>query len=694
MNARIYTIALLAGFVLLTLGVTGQPSKSVPFTNEHIKDEALLMQAVSSIIEGDAIYKTNDKAIWSLAIPHYEAAQEINPNNDSLNYKLGLCYMHSIYKRKALPCFEKAYELNPLIARDIHYWLGRGYHLDENWDKAIYEYELFSRNLAGQEGMTKLIEVSKLKDECRNGKEFSSNPVRVWVDNMGPEVNSEYAEYAPFITADESAMIFTSRRPNTTGGKIDPEDHRPFEDVYFAAKDSGRWQPAFNLGKPINTEDHDATAGMSADGQTLYLYQGKRKGGDILVTNMEGGQYQKPVPLDKNINTDYRESSACQSFDGKQLYFVSEKPGGLGGLDIYVAQYNEKKGKYEEAVNLGPTINSKYDEDAVFMHPDGVTMYFSSKGHSTIGGYDIFLTRLVDGKWTRPKNVGWPINSADDDVFFVVSGSGRHGYYASEKPDGYGEKDLYRVTFLGPPKKPLLNNEDNLLASANLSATVSEKVAEPKVAVRSNLALLKGVVLDEETGEPIRARVELVDNETNEVVSTFYSDDKTGKYLIALPAGRDYGVAITVDNYLFHSENFVIPDSAGYKEYPLDIKLPKVATGGAITLRNIFFDFDKSTLRPQSTTELNRLIALMEEHKHMEIEISGHTDSKGSETYNMRLSEDRARVVVEYLVNHGIKEDRMVFRGYGEGVPVATNDTDEGRQQNRRTEFRIISMGK
>lgn len=692
MKQRLNNIVTLLAVLVLSVTAVAQTNTSVPFSAERIKDDSLLKQAQSALLQAEKVYGLNDKGIWSLAIPHFEQAQEINPNNDTLNFKLGMCYLHSIYKRKALARFEHAYELNPLVNREIHYYLGRGYHLEENWDKAIYEYELFSRNLAGQEGMQKLIEVSKLKDECRNGKEFSTNPERVWVDNLGPEVNSKYAEYSPFITADESAMIFTSRRPNTTGGGVDPEDHRPFEDIYFAAKDSGRWQPAFNLGKPINTEDHDATAGMSPDGQTLFVYQGKRKGGDILQTKMDAGEYGKPEPLGKMINTDYRESSACLSYDGKQLYFVSEKPGGIGGLDIYVTNWDVKKNKWAEPVNIGPVLNTKYDEDAVFMHPDGVTMYFSSKGHNTMGGYDIFFTKLVDGRWTRPKNVGWPINSADDDVFFVVSGSGRHGYYASEKKDGYGEKDLYRITFLGPPKVPLLNTEDNLLASADLSATVAEKVVEPKVNVRSNLALLKGVVLDKETGQPIRAQVELIDNETGEVVSTFFSDSKTGKYLVSLPAGKNYGISISVDNYLFHSENFVIPDSSGYREVTKTIELPKVAIGGSIVLNNIFFDFDKSTLRMESTSELGRLVELMKDYKSMRIEISGHTDSKGSDSYNQKLSESRAKVVVDYLTDKGVKLNRMVFKGYGETMPVGTNDTDEGRQLNRRTEFKILSL--
>ena len=696
MSYRLHTLLALLCVLFVANTAQSQTNTSVPFTSEHIKNEAKLMQALTAIAEGDKIHSLRDKGIWSLAIPHYEIAQEINPNNDTLNIKLGRCYLYSIYKKKALARFQKAYELNPLVDREVHYLMGRGYHLAEEWDKAIYEYELFSRSLAGtgQEGMQKLIAVSKLKEECRNGKEFSSNPERVWVDNMGPDVNSKYAEYSPFITADESAMIFTSRRPNTTGGGVDDEDHRPYEDIYFAAKDSGRWMPAFNLGKPINTEDHDATAGMSADGQTLFVYQGKRKGGDILVTKMDGGVYGKPEPLGKNVNTNYRESSACLSFDGKQLYFVSEKPGGIGGLDIYVSNWDDKKGRWAEATNLGPTLNTKYDEDAVFMHPDGVTMYFSSKGHSTMGGYDVFFSKVVDGKWTRPKNVGWPINSADDDVFFVVGGSGRNGYYASEKEGGYGEKDLYRVTFLGPPKLPLLNNEDNLLASADLSATVSEKVVEPKVDVRSNLALLKGVVIDKETGEPMRAKIELVDNETGEIVSTFYSDSKTGKYLVSLPAGKNYGIAISMDNHLFHSENFVIPDSSGFREYPMDVELKGVQENMTIALRNIFFDFDKSTLRSESTAELNRLIALLKEYKNMRIQISGHTDSKGTDAYNLSLSDRRAKVVVDYLVKAGIKAGRMESKGFGESRPVATNDTDEGRQQNRRTEFMILSLGK
>ena len=287
-------------------------------------------------------------------------------------------------------------------------------------------------------------------------------------------------------------------------------------------------------------------------------------------------------------------------------------------------------------------------------------------------------------------NLGYPINTPDDDVFFVISASGKHGYYSSIKNDGMGEKDIYRVTFLGPEKPPVLNNEDNLLAS--LTNPVSETVIEEVIEIRTvALTILKGTVTDALSLQKVEAGIELIDNEKNKIIANFKSNSKTGKYLVSLPAGKNYGLAVKAEGYLFHSENFDIPKTAGYSEVIKDIALKKVAVGSKIVLKNIFFDFDKATLRDESTSELERLTKLLNDVPTLKIEISGHTDSKGADAYNQKLSERRAHAVVNYLVAAGIVEDRLTYKGVGEAEPVATNDTDEGRQENRRTEFKVIA---
>ncbi len=343
------------------------------------------------------------------------------------------------------------------------------------------------------------------------------------------------------------------------------------------------------------------------------------------------------------------------------------------------------------AINVGEPINTKYGEEGVFLVPDGKTLYFSSRGHTTMGGYDVFKTTYDNGKWSEPENLGYPVNGPDDDVYFVMSGSGRRGYYASAKGGGFGEKDLYMITFLGPEKPFEISNEDNLLAG--VTEPVKSVHAAGTVEIASNpLTILKGTITDAKTKKPLEASIELVDNSKNQVIATFKSNSVTGKYTVMLPSGKNYGIAVKATDYLFHSENVDIPLSTGYQEIIKDIELQSISVGSKIVLRNIFFDFDKATLRPESTNELERLTKLLNDIPTLKIEISSHTDSRGSDDYNMRLSQSRSESVVKYLIEQKkIAKDRLVAKGYGETKPIDTNDTDEGRQQNRRSEFEILS---
>ena len=676
--------------LLLILFVTTTVAQNVEFTKDNFKDKKDgLKEAKNNIEKGDDLFK-NGSLFYKLALDPYLAAQKFNPNNAMLNYKIGKCYLYSNYKLKSIPYLEKALSLNPNVDPQLHYVLAKAYHLDMQWDKAIQEFKIFQQSLGKGEELAQLKEeAAKHIEECNTGKEMVQHPVRVVIDNVGPEINSQYPDYGPVISADESIMLFTSRRPNTTGGKIDAQINEPFEDIYVSTRRAGKWTTAVNMGPPINTDDHDANSGLSADGQKFLIYIGKNNG-DLYEAELKGSTWSKPEAMNKNINTDFHESSACYSPDGKSVYFVSDKPdGGLGDRDIYVS-VKEKKDKWGKAVNLGNVINTKYGEEGCFMHPDGKTLYFSSQGHKTMGGYDIFKSVYENGKWSEPENLGYPINTPDDDVFFVVSASGKHGYYSSVSANGYGEKDIYVVTFLGPEKKMILNNEDNLLAS--LAAPIKETVIAPVVEVKNaSLTILKGVITDALTTKPLEATIELIDNQKNEVVASFTSNSATGKYLVSLPAGKNYGIAVKKEGYLFHSENFDIPVSAAFQEVVKDIALKNVAVGTKIILKNIFFDFDKATLRPESTNELQRLIALLTDVPTLKIEISGHTDAKGAADYNQKLSQNRAKAVVDYLVKAGIVSDRLTFVGYGKDQPIATNDTDEGRQLNRRTEFKITS---
>jgi outer membrane protein OmpA-like peptidoglycan-associated protein/Tol biopolymer transport system component len=634
-------------------------------------------------------YQKSGYANFRSALSPLSDAQRFNPKNARLNYMLGFIWFISDPSNvETLKYFQNAYSLDPKVEPDLEFWLAWCYHLNSKWDDAIKHYNAYIATLKPK-STHEIEDAQKKISECNVGKQYSSNPERVFVDNLGSGVNTSWPEYGPSITTDEETIIFTARRDNSTGGKRDIYDNGFYEDVYVSHKKNGKWGPSVQLSKNVNTENHDAAAGLSPDGSKLFVYRHSGKdGGDLYESTLFGADWEPPVHMNKNINTKYHESSVSMSFDGKRIYFVSDKESGLGDRDIYYSDI-DVKGEWGPSKNIGSDINTKYGEEAVFMHPDGVTLYFSSKGHNTMGGYDIFKSTFKNGKWSKPENLGYPINGPDDDVFFVVSGSGSRAYFASAKQGGFGEKDIYKITFLGPEKQPLLSTQDQLLAMrANpISNLKTENAVEVKLA---KVTILKGVITDAKTTQPLEAAIDLIDNDKNEVLATFKSNSASGKYLVTLPSGKNYGIAVRKDGYLFHSENFNIPEGADYQEYNKDVALKKIEIGNTIVLRNIFFDFDKATIRPESANELERLIKLLNDNPTIKIELGSHTDSKGSDDYNMKLSDSRSKSVVSYLIDHGIPATRLVAKGYGETKPIDTNDTDEGRQNNRRTEFKIL----
>ncbi len=672
--------------ILMVLSIKAQNNVEFNKTN-FPENKKGLKEAQKQIVTGDKLYSVGSGK-YSEALELYLKANEFNPENASLNYKIGQCYFYSLEHRKALQHFEKAYTLQPAVQSDIMYYIAQSYQGMHEFETAILKYLDFKNQLTpqllGEFGKN----IERKINECRNGIEFMKKPVRVFIDNLGPEINSHEPEYGPIINADESMIIFTSRRNNTTGSKVCPNDGKYFEDIFISYRSGKNWGAAQNPEKPLNSDLHDATVGLSPDGQKLFIYRGEN-GGDIFECELKGDIWAKPKKLSKHINTKYHESSASLSPDGRQLYFVSDKPGGFGGRDIYVST-TDKKGNWGPAELLPGSINTPLDEEAVFMHPDGKTLYYSSKGHNSMGGYDIFKTVFSKGEWSDPENLGYPINTAGDDRYFSISASGRHGYYASERQNGFGAHDIYQITFLGDEKQMICNSEDNLLSWKNQA--VSETVIEKVINIKStSVTLLKGHILDEISKSPLEARIILSDIDKNEELATFNSNSASGRYLVSLPSGKNYGISVSADGYLFHSENFNIPENAAYQEIEKDFFLKKIAIGSSIVLKNIFFDFNQASLRSESINELQRLIKLMNDLPSLKIEISGHTDNIGSAQYNKTLSERRAKAVVDYLIENGISANRLTYKGYGFDMPIATNDTEEGRQKNRRTEFKIIS---
>ncbi len=659
-------------------------SQNLDFVKKNFKDNVKgYKKAVDSIKKGNSYYDMGAH-YYRYAISYYLSAENFYADNAKLNFKIGKCMIYSSQKNNAAKYLIKAIKLDPTANTEAHYYLGRALHLNMYWDSAIREYNTYLQTLTPDKTM-EISDVRKKIEECNNGKLISQAPTRVFVDNLGTTINTKYPEYRPLINADETELIYTSRMPASSGDKIDITDGESFEDVFVSHNKNGAWSTSVSLSAPVDTKSHDATAGLSPDGHTLYIYR-TNQNGDIYQTQFANNLWSAPKRVDDKINSGGKESSLAISADGKVIYFISDKIGGYGMGDIYKTVL-DGNGKWTDAQNLGPTINTQYDEQGVFLSPDGLTLYFSSNGHNTMGGYDIFKSTYNSGQWSVPENLGYPINTPGDDVFFVAPANKKHAYYSSNQDGGSGDMDIYMITFLGPEKPLYISNSPNLLAGTSNIPDVMMNGAVTVAA--SNKALLRGTVVDSETHKPLFATIKLVDNKKNKAIAEFTTDSATGKYVVSLSSGINYGIAVTADNYLFYSANIDLTDSSHYREIEKDVALQPLQVGSHIALRNIFFDFNKSTLRKESNPELQRVIDLMKKYPTIKIELSGYTDNKGTQAYNLKLSAARAKSVMTYLTTHGISAKRMTSKGYGADDPVASNTTDEGRQMNRRTEFKI-----
>ncbi|WP_345238073.1 OmpA family protein [Hymenobacter saemangeumensis] len=664
-------------------------AQNVPFSSDKFLNKDALKAAQRALKDGEEHY-TNKPPRYAAALPLFLEAQKLNPNNAALNMRLGDCYLNLGDKTLALSHLQKAAELESGPAPRMHYLLARAYHQNAKWAEAIKEYEK-ARPVAvgpakkGQPAEVPVADIARGIAQSKTGQSLMQHPLRVFVDNLGPGLNSPEADHSPLISADESTLFLTSRRQGSTGGNKASDGAGFNEDIYVAIKNGADWAPARNPSTPLNSSGHDAGVALSPDGQRLLLHADNSPG-DLSESRLTASGWSKPRPLGSHINTKYDETSASYSPDGKYVYFVSNKPeGSLGGRDIYRAEIEGKN----PPQNLGSAINTPFDEEGVFMMPDGKTLYFSSQGHSSMGGFDIFKSVLKNGMWSAPENVGWPINSPDDEVFFVLSASGRFGYVASDRPGGQGGKDIYRITFLGPEKRPFLSQQDRLLAASPVPVKQALPVVTVPV-VTPEVTVLKGVITDIGSPQTLQAQIEVIDNVTGQVVSALQSS-ANGKYLVSLPSGANYGIVVRHENYLYHSENVNLPPSAGYAEVVKNVRLQKMEPGSNVVLSNVFFEPGKATLRPESTAELERLVKLLNENSKLKLQLTSHTDNSGSPEANLGLSERRAQAVMAYLTDHKIKPDRLTAAGYGGTMPIAANTTEAGRQQNQRTTFKVVS---
>lgn len=513
------------------------------------------------------------KAQNALDIGHFNTALElfkqldsIEPNNAFYNFFLGICFINtkSDYT-KAIETLEFTIKYinnkETNILPQAYLNLGKAYALNNRFDDAISVFEKITTDKLFEKVLVD--EANHEIEVCNNAKMFILNPTKVTVENLGSGVNSKYSDYAPLIMADESMLMFTSKRPESTGGAIG-EDGQYLEDIYFIQKDEkNKWSPPKNIGFPINTNDNDATVALSVDGEKLFLYRGEK--GEILVSDNNGINWNTPKKLGKNINSGNSETSASLSSDGKTLYFVSSRPGGYGGKDIYKSEMMEN-GEWGAAVNLGATINTSYDEESPFIHPDNKTLYFSSQGHNSMGGFDIFKARLEDSHWTDPENMGFPINTPADEIHFVLSARGGKGYYASNRSGGFGAEDLYMVTFQKP----------------NIPLT-----------------MIRGSIITDGK-KKLNVKIKIIDKETNNEVKYVYNPNpETGKYLMIFPPGKNYQMLVDAEGYSSFVFNLYIPNQTYFYELYQTMYLKSIAPfdkpiGQGVSIENSFYNLRDS----------------------------------------------------------------------------------------------------
>lgn len=592
------------------------------------------------------------QSIYEEGIKYLNEAVKADPKFQLAYIQLGDVYRRLKDHPKAIENYRKAIAAAPTIEARIYYALGESELLSGLYEKAKADFLSFQKNYTGTE--SDLINKTKkyIKD-CDFSIVAIQSPSKYEPINMGFYINSANRDYFPALTADGETIIFTR--------VVDKN-----EDFFISTKKDKEWQKAQPLSNVINTPNfNEGAQSISPDGKYLFFTGCNRPDGlgrcDIYVSRKEGKEWGKPINLGKIINSEYWDSQPSISPDGSTLYFVSNRPGGIGGYDIWKSTLTDE-GQWTEPVNLGDTINTPYDENTPFMHADGKTLYFSSDGWPGFGNKDIFYSRLTaDGKFSTPVNLGYPINTFNEEVGLIVTADGTEGLFSSNiKNGGFGDLDIYRFK-LPVQVKPL------------------------------PVTYVKGIVRDKETKALLEANVLVIDLKTHNAVFNDYTSKETGDFLAVMPIGSNYSFDVEADGYLFNSLNFEL-NKANDKPYEIEILLEKIKVGSNVTLQNIFFDTNKFDLLPTSMVELNILIELLKNNANISIEIQGHTDNIGEVKLNEKLSENRAKAVYDFLINNGIDRKRLSFKGYGESKPRAENATEEGRKQNRRTEFVITKI--
>jgi outer membrane protein OmpA-like peptidoglycan-associated protein len=723
-------------------------------------------QALSNLLtsQGDALYYREGKK--DLALAKYREAIEKNPENLKANYMAGICYFQGYRKSLSLLYFLKVFEKNPSFTADIklnsdlfpdlEFLIAKAFQSGNNFEKAAEYYERFEKSLKSNAASRFALlhkgdavrTATRKKNECKVAVALQKKRTDRYAVNQR-SINSPFPDYGPVLSADGKSMFFTSRRPGGPSDALD-EDLHYFEDIYLTRQsDSGKWQePA--LMEALCSPGHESVASLTPDGSILYISRGDGNG-DLYSCSTDGsGRWTKPESLGKNINSENRETSCFPSPDGMRLYFTSDRPGGFGGLDIYLS-LKRSNGKWGVPVNLGARVNTPADEDAPSLSKDGKSLIYSSKGPKSMGGYDILSIPLDSTGMPKgtAENFGIPANSSDDDNTFFPEDQLNQGYFTSYRENGQGDLDLYHLQTTPPPSDsvlkdiaefkdlaskntPLMEGKVNEFsgdssvkqaeeadAAAHLDSTLATKghdankgelntypgnnQANSKFDPKRNLippsnpdkeTTIRIFVFDTETKAPMDADVVFTDKNTKE--KYYPKRPRNGVYELSIHAARNMDMKVMVDKmgYYFKNLHIVVP-AAGKKKSILisrNVELRRHLMNRPRILRNVFFDFDKSTVKSESLEELDMLHKTLSENPNMIIEVSGHADFIGDEKYNYNLSFSRARNVVKYLSEKGIDKARMRPRGYGENIPAVDEETDEARAKNRRSEFTILAQ--
>lgn len=525
----------------------------------------------------------------------------MDPTNANVNFKIGQLYLaSSSEKSKAVDFLEIA---APKATRNyipdepsekrcpelVYKFLGQAYHLVYRFDEAIAMFEKFSMSI-NMSDLAAAKDIKRRIEICKTAQAFVNSPIKCTITNLGDSINSDKPEYGAVITADESEIYFTSRRFNPETGGNDNRDiyDKYYEDIWVSHKnEDGTWSEATSVSAHINSWYNEAVVGISTDGQQLLIYKDD-KGGSIFYSRLEGDQWSYAYMLGTeqgditDVNSPAWEPSACISPDGNTLYFVSDRPGGFGGRDIYKC-VKLPTGSWSKATNLGPTINTEYDEDAPFMHPDGVTMFFSSNGHNTMGGFDICFSVLADSGWYPPQNMGYPINTTDDDIFYVMSTDGKRAYFSSVRQEGFGEKDIYMVT-------------------------LPQRVVIP-------VTLLKGYISFQGKDTMMSfITITATDMETDAIVQEVHPNSRTLKYILPLNPGRtgkSYSVRYEADGYRPHTEIISASPEGEYREieknydFKKDVVMETSKMLGTISVSGRITDNNKMPVKKSRVVVIN-----------------------------------------------------------------------------------------